>query len=133
MHENFKSISAKTAVLADSEHVAVTNPVWDHPWSTNAEPTLVETTASARPGWGVFGSERLAHIVVNDHATFGAPYADRGGRAQRDGWRGFNSTRRPSTSTTWVFTTTAIGIRPIRCARAHYEIRSRPSRRSSMT
>jgi hypothetical protein len=73
MHENFKSIFAKIAVLANSEHVAVTNPVWDRPWGANVEPTLVQTNSFGPSWWGVFGSEQLAHIVVDDYATFGVP------------------------------------------------------------
>jgi hypothetical protein len=73
MHENFKSIFAKTAVLANSEHVAVTNPVWDRPWGSNVEPTLVQTNSYGPSWWGVYGSDRLAHIVVDDYATFGVP------------------------------------------------------------
>jgi hypothetical protein len=73
MHENFASIFAKTAVLANSEHVAVSNPVWDRPWGSNVEPTLVQTNSSGPSWWGVYGSDRLAKIVVDDYATFGVP------------------------------------------------------------
>ena len=73
MHENFKTIFAKTAVLTNSEHVAVTNPVWDRPWFTNVEPRLVTTNAYGPSWWGVYGSDRLAHIVVDDYAIFGVP------------------------------------------------------------
>jgi hypothetical protein len=73
MHENFKSIFAKTAVLANAEHVAATNPVWDRPWGSNVEPTLVQTNSFGPSWWGVYGSERLAHIIVDDYAAFGVP------------------------------------------------------------
>ena len=73
MHEHFTSIFAKTAVLANSEHVAVANPVWDRPWGSNVEPTLVQTNGSGPSWWGVYGSDRLAKIVVDDYATFGVP------------------------------------------------------------
>jgi hypothetical protein len=73
LHENFKAIFAKTAVLANSEHVAVTNPVWDRPWASNVEPTLVQTNSYGPSWWGVYGSDRLAHIVVDGYATFGVP------------------------------------------------------------
>ena len=73
LHENFKSIFAKTAVIANSEHVAVTNPVWDRPWGSNVEPTLVQTNSAGPSWWGVYGSDRLAHIVVDAYATFGVP------------------------------------------------------------
>ena len=73
LHENFKSIFAKTAVLANAEHVAATNPVWDRPWGSNVEPTLVMTNSYGPSWWGVYGSDRLAHIVVDGYATFGVP------------------------------------------------------------
>jgi hypothetical protein len=73
MHEHFTSIFAKTAVLANAEHVAVTNPVWDRPWGSNVEPTLVQTNGYGPSWWGVYGSDRLAKIVVDDYATFGVP------------------------------------------------------------
>ena len=38
LHEKFKSIFAKTAVLANAEHVAVTNPVWDRPGAATSNP-----------------------------------------------------------------------------------------------
>jgi hypothetical protein len=79
LHKNFQSIFAKTAVLTNAEHVAVTNPVWDRPWGTNIEPTLVATNSGAPSWWGVYGSDRLAHIVVDDYALFGVPTQIAGG------------------------------------------------------
>lgn len=73
LHENFKDIFAKTAALANSEHVAVTNPVWDRPWGSNVEPTLIATNSAGPSWWGVYGSDRMAQIVVDDYATFGVP------------------------------------------------------------
>ncbi len=73
MHANFQKIFAKTAVLTNSEHVAVMNAVWDRPWFTNVEPSLVATNAYGPSWWGVYGSDRLAHIVVDDYALFGVP------------------------------------------------------------
>ena len=79
LHKNFQSIFAKTAVLANAEHVAVTNPVWDRPWGSNVEPTLVGTNSGAPSWWGVYGSDRLANIVVDDFALFGVPTQIAGG------------------------------------------------------
>lgn len=79
LHKNFQSIFAKTAVLANAEHVAVTNPVWDRPWGKNVEPTLVATNSGAPSWWGVYGSDRLAHVVVDDFALFGVPTQIAGG------------------------------------------------------
>jgi hypothetical protein len=73
MHKNFSTIFANTVVLTNAEHVAVTNPVWDRPWFTNDQPTLVTTNGSGPSWWGVYGSDQLAHIVVDDYATFGVP------------------------------------------------------------
>jgi hypothetical protein len=79
LHKNFQTIFAKTAVLTNSEHVAVTAPVWDRPWGSNVEPTLIPTNSSGPSWWGVYGSDRLAHIVVDDYATFGVPTQIAGG------------------------------------------------------
>ena len=74
LHENFKSILAKTAVVTNAEHVAVGNWVFDRQrTNSNDEPSLVTTNSSYPGWWGVYGSERLAHIVVHDFATFGVP------------------------------------------------------------
>ena len=73
MHKNFATVFANTVVLTNAEHVAVTNPVWDRPWFTNVQPTLVPTNGSGPSWWGVYGSDQLAHIVVDDYATFGVP------------------------------------------------------------
>ena len=116
MHDNFKPIFAKTAVLTNAEHVAVTNPVWDRPWGSNVEPTLVQTNSSSPSWWGVYGSDRLAHIVVDDYAISACPRRSRGA-AQRGSWRGFSSRRRPSISTTRTSTTIATKTHPTRCRR----------------
>lgn len=79
LHKNFQAIFAKTAVLTNAEHVAVTNPVWDRPWGDNVEPSLVPTNSAAPSWWGVYGSDRLAHIVVDDYALFGVPTQTMGG------------------------------------------------------
>jgi hypothetical protein len=79
MHKNFQSIFAKTAALLNSEHVAVMNAVWDRPWGTNIEPSLIPTNGAGPSWWGVYGSERLAHIVADDYALFGVPTQIEGG------------------------------------------------------
>jgi hypothetical protein len=73
LHKNLAKLFPNTVVLTNAEHVAVTNPVWDRPWFTNDQPTLVPTNASGPSWWGVYGSDKLAHIVVDDYATFGVP------------------------------------------------------------
>jgi hypothetical protein len=79
MHQNFQARFPNTAVLTNAEHVAVTNPVWDRPWFTNEQPTLVATNGSGPSWWGVYGSDRLANLVVDDYATFGVPTQTAGG------------------------------------------------------
>ena len=79
MHKNFQSIFAKTAVLVNSEHVAAMNAVWDRPWGTNVEPSLIPTNGAGPSWWGVFGSDRLAHIIADDYALFGVPTQIAGG------------------------------------------------------
>jgi hypothetical protein len=79
MHENFQAIFAKTAVLLNSEHVAAMNAVWDRPWGTNVEPSLIPTNGAAPSWWGVYGSELLAQIVRDDYALFGVPTQIAGG------------------------------------------------------
>ena len=73
LHENFRSIFPKTAVITNSEHVAVTDSVWDRRWGSNDQPTLTATNSSYPSWWGVYGSQQLAHIVAHDMATFGMP------------------------------------------------------------
>lgn len=79
LHKNFQTIFAKTAVLTNSEHVAVTNPVWDRQWGSNIEPSLIPSNSSGPSWWGVYGSDRLAHTVVDDYALFGVPTQTAGG------------------------------------------------------
>jgi hypothetical protein len=73
LHENFQAIFAKTALVTNSEHVAVTDSVLDRRWGSNDEPSLIATNASYPSWWGVYGSDQLAHMVVHDLATFGMP------------------------------------------------------------
>jgi len=79
MHANFQARFPNTAVLTNAEHVAVTNPVLDRAWFTNDPPSLIATNGSGPSWWGVYGSDRLAHIVVDDYATFGVPTQLAGG------------------------------------------------------
>jgi len=44
LHENFKAILAKTALVTNSEHVAVTDSVLDRRWGSNDEPSLIGPT-----------------------------------------------------------------------------------------
>jgi hypothetical protein len=73
LHDNFKSIFAKTAVIANSEHVAVLDWVLDRRWGSNDKPSLIATNSPYPSWWGVYGSERLARTLVHDMATFGMP------------------------------------------------------------
>lgn len=73
LHENFKAIFAKTALITNSEHVAVTDSVLDRRWGSNDEPSLIATNASYPSWWGVYGSNQLTHLIVHDLATFGMP------------------------------------------------------------
>ena len=73
LHQNFKSIFAKTALITNSEHVAVTDSVLDRRWGSNDEPSLIASNASYPSWWGVYGSSPLAHLIVRDLAMFGMP------------------------------------------------------------
>ena len=79
MHKNFQSIFAKTAAVVNSEHVVAMNAVWDRPWGSNIEPSLIPTNGAGPSWWGVYGSDRLAHIVAEDYALFGVPTQIAGG------------------------------------------------------
>ena len=79
MHKNFQAIFAKTAVIVNSEHVVAMNAVWDRPWGSNIEPSLIPTNGIGPSWWGVYGSDRLAHIVADDYALFGVPTQIAGG------------------------------------------------------
>ena len=69
----FQSVFPKTALIVNSEHVAVLHSVLDRRWGSNDRPSLVATNTYEPSWWGVYGSERLARIVVRDLATFGVP------------------------------------------------------------
>jgi hypothetical protein len=73
LHENFKSVFTKTAMIVNSEHVAVLHSVLDRRWGSNDRPSLVATNAYEPSWWGVYGSERLARTIARGLATFGVP------------------------------------------------------------
>ena len=73
LHDNFQSVFAKTAVIVNSEHVAVLHSVLDRRWGSNDRPSLVATNTYEPSWWGVYGSERLARVISRGLATFGVP------------------------------------------------------------
>jgi Peptidase family M28 len=73
LHDNFQSVFAKTAMIVNSEHVAVLHSVLDRRWGSNDRPSLVATNAYEPSWWGVYGSERLARTIARGLATFGVP------------------------------------------------------------
>ena len=73
LHANFQSVFAKTALIVNSEHVAVLHSVLDRRWGSNDRPSLVATNAYEPSWWGVYGSERLARVIARGLATFGVP------------------------------------------------------------
>lgn len=73
LHDNFQSVFAKTAMIVNSEHVAVLHSVLDRRWGSNDRPSLVSTNAYEPSWWGVYGSERLARLIARGLATFGVP------------------------------------------------------------
>ena len=73
LHDNFKAVFAKTALIVNTEHVAVLHSVLDRRWGSNDRPSLVATNAYEPSWWGVYGSERLARTIARGLATFGVP------------------------------------------------------------
>jgi len=73
LHDNFQSVFAKTAMIVNSEHVAVLHSVLDRRWGSNDLPSLVATNAYEPSWWGVYGSDRLASTIAHGLATFGVP------------------------------------------------------------
>lgn len=73
LHRNFQATFGKTAVLMNAEHVAIMDPVWDRPWGSPQRPALIATNQLGASWWGVYGSDRLAHIVSDAYALFGVP------------------------------------------------------------
>ena len=73
LHDNFKPVFAKTALIVNTEHVAVLHSVLDRRWGSNDRPSLVATNAYEPSWWGVYGSERLARTIAHGLATFGVP------------------------------------------------------------
>jgi hypothetical protein len=73
LHDNMQEVFAKTAAIANAEHVAVMDAVWDRPWGSTGRPELIRTNQLAPSWWGVHGSDRLAKIVADGFALFGVP------------------------------------------------------------
>jgi hypothetical protein len=73
LHTNFQPVFAKTAMIVNSEHVAVLHSVLDRRWGSNDRPSLVATNTYEPSWWGVYGSERLARTIARGLATFGVP------------------------------------------------------------
>jgi hypothetical protein len=73
LHDNMQEVFGKTAVIANAEHVAVMDAVWDRPWGSTRRPELIRTNQLAPSWWGVHGSDRLARIVADGFAMFGVP------------------------------------------------------------
>lgn len=73
LHDNFKPVFAKTALIVNTEHVAVLHSVLDRRWGSNDRPSLVATNAYEPSWWGVYGSDRLAGTIARGLATFGVP------------------------------------------------------------
>ena len=73
LHETMQAVFARTAVILNAEHVAVTEPVWDRPWGSNGRPGLIKTNQLGASWWGVNGSDRLANIVKGGFTMFGVP------------------------------------------------------------
>ena len=82
IHNNMQSVLAKTAVVANAEHVAVMDAVWDRPWGSRVRPGFIRTNQLGPSWWGVHGSDRLAKIVGGSFAMFGVPtHVEPGGSA----------------------------------------------------
>jgi hypothetical protein len=73
IHQNMQPILKKTAVIMNAEHVALMEPVWDRKWGSTDKPSLMPTNGLSPSWWGVYGSDRLAHIVADSFALFGVP------------------------------------------------------------
>jgi Peptidase family M28 len=73
LHRNFQATFGKTAVVMNAEHVATMEPVWDRRWGSPGRPSLIATNQLGSSWWGVYGSDRLAHIVADAYALFGVP------------------------------------------------------------
>lgn len=73
MHENFKTMFPKTAVLMNAEHIAAKAPVYDREWRHHVAPSLFTTNGLGPSWWGVYGSDKMATIVRDGYATFGVP------------------------------------------------------------
>jgi hypothetical protein len=82
IHEHLQPVLQKAAFVANAEHVAVMEPVWDRPWGSNVRPELYVTNQLGSSWWGVYGSDRFAAIVRDSFAAFGVPtHLEQGGSA----------------------------------------------------
>lgn len=82
IHDEMQPVLRKAAVIVNSEHVSVMEPVWDRPWGSSVRPSLIDTNQLGSSWWGVHGSDLLAEIVRDGFATFGVPtHIDQGGSA----------------------------------------------------
>lgn len=73
MHENMQPIFAKSAAIVNSEHIAVSEPVWDRRWGSGGAPSLIPTNQLGSSWWGVNGSDKMTAIVRDGFALFGVP------------------------------------------------------------
>lgn len=73
LHDNMKSMFAKTVLINNMEHTSVRLSAWDQqPLAGGGyKPVIVPTNGLNATWWGVYGSDKLAHIVAHDFATFG--------------------------------------------------------------
>jgi Peptidase family M28 len=71
IHDSMKDILAKTAVIINPEHVSVMQP-YDHR-GTNREEKFYRSNTLGASLFGVYGSDRLARLIIDDFALFGVP------------------------------------------------------------
>jgi hypothetical protein len=73
LHDSMKSIFAKTVFINNMEHPSVRLTAWDREPLPGGgyKVVLVQTNGRNATWWGVYGSDKLAHIVAHDYAMFG--------------------------------------------------------------
>jgi hypothetical protein len=82
IHEHMQPVLRNAAVIANAEHVAVMEPVWDRTWGSSVRPSLIDTNQLGSSWWGVHGSDLLATIIKDSFAIFGVPtHLEQGGSA----------------------------------------------------
>ena len=82
VHEHMQPVLRNAAIIANAEHVAVMEPVWDRPWGSSVRPSLIDTNQLGASWWGVHGSNLLATIIKDSFAAFGVPtHVEEGGSA----------------------------------------------------